>query len=343
MSNIHTHYDNLGVSRNADPAVIKAAYKVLAQKYHPDRNPGNTQAAYIMQLINKAYEVLSDPQARAEHDQWILEQELLEELKLRENTVSDKSIFRNQQYKYNNSASEGLAATNRYLPKLYASIQQFKKVIIKLFLGFKKLWFFIPLTILIALIFGMRSKPVDEAPYSAYEVSDSYYENTEIGYDSYTDTANLGADYEYTNSEYTNIDSDISNPLTPEPLPYTGYSNQDPLSNASSPLQIHTSHGSNYWIKITDAYSSNEIISYFIRGGDTLNVELPTGAYKIKYASGDTWYGEDSLFGTETQYAEANETFNFTFNGYQYSGYTIELIPQTSGNLSTSIIDANDF
>lgn len=75
MAKIHTYYDNLKVTRNADVAVIKAAYKALAQKYHPDRNPDNPEAERIMKLINKAYEVLSDPVRRAEHDRWIDEQE----------------------------------------------------------------------------------------------------------------------------------------------------------------------------------------------------------------------------------------------------------------------------
>lgn len=75
MAKIRTHYDNLNVARTADIAVIKAAYKALAQKYHPDRNPDNPNAEWIMQIINKAYEVLSDPIKRAEHDRWIDEQE----------------------------------------------------------------------------------------------------------------------------------------------------------------------------------------------------------------------------------------------------------------------------
>lgn len=70
-----THYDNLNVARNADIAVIKAAYKALASKYHPDKNPDNPNAQKIMQIINQAYEVLSDPIKRAEHDRWIAEQE----------------------------------------------------------------------------------------------------------------------------------------------------------------------------------------------------------------------------------------------------------------------------
>ena len=66
--NAPTHYDTLNVARNAPPEVIRAAYKVLAQKYHPDRNPGDAKAAEKMKAINAAYEVLSDAQKRREYD-----------------------------------------------------------------------------------------------------------------------------------------------------------------------------------------------------------------------------------------------------------------------------------
>lgn len=71
MARIHTHYDNLKVARNAPPEVIRAAYKTLSQKYHPDRNPNSPNAKRIIQIINTAYEVLSDPVKRREHDEWI--------------------------------------------------------------------------------------------------------------------------------------------------------------------------------------------------------------------------------------------------------------------------------
>lgn len=72
---IKTHYDNLQVARNASPEVIRAAYKGLTQRYHPDRNPNDPDCERVMKLINKAYEVLSDPTARAMHDAWIATQE----------------------------------------------------------------------------------------------------------------------------------------------------------------------------------------------------------------------------------------------------------------------------
>ncbi len=77
MSRLATHYDNLQVARTAGPDVIKAAYRSLCQKWHPDRNePANREACEkAMRLINAAYAVLSDPAKRRAHDDWIAEQE----------------------------------------------------------------------------------------------------------------------------------------------------------------------------------------------------------------------------------------------------------------------------
>jgi hypothetical protein len=75
MAKIHTHYDNLKVARGAPAEVIRAAYKALSQKYHPDKNPGDEKAARIMAIVNTAYNTLSDPVRRKEHDEWIASEE----------------------------------------------------------------------------------------------------------------------------------------------------------------------------------------------------------------------------------------------------------------------------
>lgn len=75
MAKIHTHYDNLKVARLAPQEVIRAAYKALSQKYHPDKNPGDEKAARIMAIVNSAYGILSDPVRRKEHDEWIAAEE----------------------------------------------------------------------------------------------------------------------------------------------------------------------------------------------------------------------------------------------------------------------------
>ena len=71
MARIHTHYDNLKVARDAPPEVIRAAFKTLSQKHHPDRHGDKPEANRIFQIINGAYDVLSDPVRRRQHDEWI--------------------------------------------------------------------------------------------------------------------------------------------------------------------------------------------------------------------------------------------------------------------------------
>lgn len=63
------YYKILGVERGAKEADIKKAYRKLALKYHPDRNPGDKTAEEKFKEINEAYQVLSDEQKRARYDQ----------------------------------------------------------------------------------------------------------------------------------------------------------------------------------------------------------------------------------------------------------------------------------
>jgi curved DNA-binding protein CbpA len=70
MTSAKNLYQVLGVQEDAEDIVIRAAYKALAQKYHPDKWSGDvSEATRLMAELNNAYKILSDPVKRREYDE----------------------------------------------------------------------------------------------------------------------------------------------------------------------------------------------------------------------------------------------------------------------------------
>lgn len=110
-----------------------------------------------------------------------------------------------------------------------------------------------------------------------------------------------------------------------------------------APLEIKTSRGSNYLVKLVSADNDEPVMTIYVHGGNTVTTEVPLGKYAIKYASGEKWYGYEELFGPDTEYSKANALFTFEYTGYQLSGYTITLYKVANGNLRTSRLSKSDF
>jgi hypothetical protein len=130
--------------------------------------------------------------------------------------------------------------------------------------------------------------------------------------------------------------------LTPQVLPQTGWGRSSTGSSSFGSISIQTRFGAgNLWVKIVEAYGSQRAVTVlFIRAGDSYMINLPSGTYRIKMASGDTWYGTKDLFGSKTSYSVADDTFPIARRG---DSWTVQLIPQVNGNLQEKTISASDF
>src|SRR3979490_2204893 len=70
MSTKRCYYETLEVERTADESKLKAAFRKLAMKWHPDKNPGDAASEMRFKEINEAYEVLKDGDKRAAYDRF---------------------------------------------------------------------------------------------------------------------------------------------------------------------------------------------------------------------------------------------------------------------------------
>src|SRR6516164_3127265 len=70
MSTKRCYYETLEVERNVDDSKLKAAFRKLAMKWHPDRNPGDAASEVRFKEINEAYEILKDGEKRAAYDRY---------------------------------------------------------------------------------------------------------------------------------------------------------------------------------------------------------------------------------------------------------------------------------
>lgn len=158
MPNFKTHYDNLKVPRNATDKLIKASYKALMQKYHPDKYAGSPQEALrITKILNRSYHVLINPAKRAKHDQWIDTFEARTGSKYQQASTEKPMAGQspdNKKHERKQSSTSGQPqstfATRRLTPYLHALI--FLLNFSLLFIGIKS-GFFILTIISFALLF----------------------------------------------------------------------------------------------------------------------------------------------------------------------------------------------
>lgn len=128
-----------------------------------------------------------------------------------------------------------------------------------------------------------------------------------------------------------------------KPLPPNGELQTFTEDRRSAPLEINGAYGDNYLVKLCALNTDEKILTVFVRGGQSVTVYAPVGSYRLKYAAGDTWYGDRYLFGPETIYNRASEIYRFRDDGGKVIGYSTTLYKVTHGNLRTDVISADGF
>ncbi|MBC5774508.1 DnaJ domain-containing protein [Pontibacter sp. KCTC 32443] len=113
-----TFYTVLGISPAATQQEVKHAYKKLAVKYHPDKNPGNKQAEDKFKLINTAYQTLSNPGKRARYDL------KLQYLRERQRVVQQYQPYYNERYRY---TREPAPVSERYYRTIRTQERKFSR------------------------------------------------------------------------------------------------------------------------------------------------------------------------------------------------------------------------
>ena len=107
-----------------------------------------------------------------------------------------------------------------------------------------------------------------------------------------------------------------------------------------APFNIKTADtGIDYFIKLEDNITNKAVMTFYVIGGENFETTVPLGNYTLKYATGEEWYGAEYLFGPDTQYYYSSDIFDFTEDSNGVSGWTITLIKQQGGNLSTYSMD----
>lgn len=144
-----------------------------------------------------------------------------------------------------------------------------------------------------------------------------------------------------------------TNPMTPDALPAplpppvvepvrdlppNGYVARYQERPEVAPFTVVATPDAHHVVKLVEEETGVPVMIMFVHAGQTAQTKVPLGNYRLKYAVGTTWFGEQHLFGPRTSYHQADRTLAFVKTPSGYNGHTVQLIRQVNGNLPTSAI-----
>lgn len=355
---MHTHYDNLQVSRTASSEVIRASYRALIQKYHPDRFPDKERGARITQIVNAAYAILGDPERRSAY-----------------NAFLDATAKPDVSPAPSDAAPERRSGVPQTPPRPKPSASMWRR---DLFVGGA-----IAVFVIGAIAQGVRtpstrvqrgtvSTPRLESTPAVLTPEQSAAASVGVLAPAHPPAGSSTGTIAYTNkiptelkkgskvrivSTYAAAGSQgkerhalyrIEEPpdgkepgetLIEEPFK-TGIYKVYSKSRRIAPLKIDLPHTDlAYFLKLMNPTTGKAVMTMMARGGDVLQVDVPLGTYRLRYAYGPVWFGEENKFGEDTRATEADADLTFAVVGDYASGHEVELVQQLNGNLKERPLD----
>lgn len=123
--------------------------------------------------------------------------------------------------------------------------------------------------------------------------------------------------------------------------------------NAIAPLKIETEGGANYLIKLVNVADAKDQILIYVKGGEAYSTKVPLGSYRVRGASGHSWYGRNDLFGPDTRFfrlkdkrgeaVDEAKAFHFRQKGNVIYGLTLSLKKAVEGNMEQETIRRDEF
>ena len=374
MNSLHTHYDTLMVSRNASPEVIRAAFRSLSQKYHPDKN-NHPDANRIMQQFNESYKILSDPIERSKYDKLLNEyaRSSNDKNKYDHARTSNHSDRKNKVVVINIPDSVSFSRLKDYLSHFSSKI---KPLLIK---AFKIIFYIAVLIFLINIFFSYidgsseynaaedlsdAQREVADAMQELNEASEEYEDYEEYSYPS--DTAEYAAAQAVAAAErdiaaaqtieqgMTDISVDEDYMSTNDMSSYKNYApNGEPYpvsagyvagyprlnNNGASILTIDNSRNTEAVfgkLYYLDGSKLEAVRYFYIPGGGGLNLrDISPGNYDVRYKG----LQNGSISKSETILMEEYEDYD----SLRFSEITMTLYKVSNGNMQTYSISESEF
>lgn len=131
---------------------------------------------------------------------------------------------------------------------------------------------------------------------------------------------------------------------TPVDSPTTGIYQLFTNSELLSPFETRN-HTDNkcYLLKFVNTVDNTVSFTIFLNKQENCNVKVPLGSYIIMAASGETWYGDQELFGPSTSFVKYSNTYNFYISESGYNGWYVDFTNTPDGNLKYSYITEDEF